>query len=129
MFNFIFYGRFSSWDFYGSSTGVQHIDLTDDGIIKNILPVIKERGYTQVVSMDDIYGGDFTDKFLKAKTKNGIQICEIKEEHPDDGYALTYYVFVQSMEYDEEFNEQDFNFDIYAFQDFHNTDNTDDMPV
>lgn len=65
MFNFIYYGRFSSFDFYGSSAGAQHIDLTKDGITKNILPVIKERGYTQVVSIDDKYDVEFNEQDFK----------------------------------------------------------------
>lgn len=129
MFNFIFYGNFNCFDFYGSSTGTQHIDLTDDGIRKNILPVIKEKGYTQVVSMNDEYGGNFTEQFLKMQKSDAVQVCEIKEDYPDEGYTFTYYIFIEGMEYDVEFNEQDVEISIFAFQDFYDKDRTDDMPV
>lgn len=128
MFNFIYYGRFNSFDFYGSTTGAQHIDLTKDGIIKNILPVIKERGYTQVISIDDKYDDDFTDQFLKLQKSNSVQVCEIKEENPENGYTLTYYIFIEGMKYDAEFNEQELTFDIFAFQDFDTTD-PDELPI
>ena len=129
MFNFIFYGRFNSFSFFGSTVGSQHIDLTEDGIKKNILPVIKEKGYTQVVSMKDVYSSEFKKQFLQMQKCDAVQVCEIKEDYPDDGYTLTYYVFLQSMEYDEEFDDQDLNLDIFAFQDFDTSDDTDEMPI
>lgn len=129
MFNFIFYGRFSSFDFYGSSAGSQHIDLTKDGIYKNILPVIKERGYTQVISIDDKYNDDFTDQFFKMQKRDSVQVCEIKENYPDNGYTFTYYVFIEGMEYNEEFDEQDLKFSIFAFQDFDTAEDTDELPI
>lgn len=129
MFNLIFYGRYCSWDFFGSAIGAQAINLTEDGIREFILPKIKEKGYTQVISMEDRYGDDFTDQFMAAQKQNKAQVCEIKEEHPDDGYTLTYYVFLKNMEYDAEFDEQNLIFDIFAFQDFDNSDDTDEMPI
>ena len=44
MVNFIYYGHYDSSAFFGSTaTGHQHIDLTEEGIKKYILPKIKER--------------------------------------------------------------------------------------
>ena len=129
MFNFIYYGHFNSFDFYGSTTGAQHIDLTKDGIIKNILPVIKGRGCSQIISMKDKYSGDFKEQLLKLKKENAVQVCDIKEENPENGYTLTYYIFIEDMKYDAEFNEQELTFDIFAFQDFDTTDDPDDLPI
>lgn len=129
MFNFIFYGKCNSWSFYGSSVGSQHIDLTDEGINKFILPTLKERGYSQIISIKDEYGRAFKEQLLKLKRENGVQVCEIKEDYPEDGYTLTYFIFIEKMEYDVEFNEQELSFDIFAFQDFYDKDTTDDLPV
>lgn len=129
MFNFIFYGRYRSWDFFGSTTGAQFIDLTEDGIKEHILPKVKENGYTQVVSMKDTYGGNFKEQFLNMQKQDAVQVCEIKENYPDNGYTFTYYVFIEGMEYDVEFNEQDLKFSIFAFQDFDSADDTDELPV
>ena len=66
MFNFIYYGHYDSWAFYPSTaTGTQHIDLTEEGIKKYILPKIKEDGYTKMVSMKDVYSSEFKNQFLK----------------------------------------------------------------
>lgn len=130
MFNFIYYGNYGSWAFYPkTTTGAQFIDLTEDGIKKYILPEIKENGYTQVVSMQDTYGGEFKKQFLKMQKQDAVQVCEIKEEYPEDGYTLTYFVLVTGMQYDVEYDEQDLTFNIFAFQDFHDIDNTDELPV
>ena len=129
MFNFIYYGHYGSFNFFGSTVGSQHIDLTEDGIKKYILPKIKERGYTQVISMKDVYSSEFKKQFLKLKKENGVQVCEIKEDYPEDGYTLTYYIFIEKMGYDAEFNEQELTLDIFAFQDFDNKDNTDELPI
>ena len=131
MFNFIYYGHYDSSAFFGSTaTGAQHIDLTEEGIKKYILPEIKENGYTQVVSMQDVYSGEFKNQFLKMqKQQNAIQVCEIKEDFPEDGYTLTYFVFVASIQYDAEYDEQDLILNIFAFQDFNTLDNTDELPV
>ena len=133
MFNFIYYGHYDSSAFFGSTvTGHQHIDLTEDGIKKYILPEIKENGYTQVVSMKDVYSSEFKKQFLKMqKQQNAIQVCEIKEDFPEDGYTLTYFVFVASIQYDAEYDEQDLIFNIFAFQDFYKKDTTDpdELPV
>ena len=128
MFNFIYYGHFNSFDFYGSTTGAQYIDLTEEGIKKFILPTLKERGYSQIISMKDRYRGDFKEQLLKLKKENAVQVCEIKEEYPKNGYILTYYIFIEGMEYDAEFNEQELTFDIFAFQDF-DTKDPDDLPI
>lgn len=129
MFNFIYYGKCNSWNFYGSSVGSQHIDLTEDGIKKYILPKIKERGYTQVISMKDVYSSDFKKQFLEMQKGDAVQVCEIKEDYPEDGYTLTYYIFIDRIDYDVEFNEQELTFDIFAFQDFYEKDTTDELPV
>lgn len=130
MFNFIYYGNYGSWAFYPkTTTGAQHIDLTEEGIKKYILPKIKENGYTQVVSMQDTYGGEFKKQFLKMQKQDAVQVCEIKEEYPEDGYTLTYFVLVTGMQYDVEYDEQDFTFNIFAFQDFKTTDDPDELPV
>ena len=129
MFNFIYYGHYGSFNFYGSSIGAQHIDLTEDGIKKYILPKIKQNGYTQAVSMKDVYSSEFKEQFLKLKKENAVQVCEIKEECPENGYTLTYYIFIEGMKYDAEFNEQELTFDIFAFQDFYEKDTTDELPV
>ena len=129
MFNFIYYGHYGSFNFYGSSIGAQHIDLTEDGIKKYILPKIKQNGYTQAVSMKDVYSSEFKEQFLKLKKENAVQVCEIKEECPENGYTLTYYIFIEGMKYDAEFNEQELTLDIFAFQDFDTTDDTDELPV
>ena len=128
MVNFIYYGHFNSFDFYGSTTGAQYIDLTEEGIKKFILPTLKERGYSQIISMKDKYRGDFKEQLLKLKKENAVQVCEIKEEYPKNGYTLTYYIFIEGMKYDAEFNEQELTFDIFAFQDFDTTD-PDDLPI
>lgn len=128
MVNFIYYGHFNSFDFYGSTTGAQYIDLTEEGIKKFILPTLKERGYSQIISMKDKYSGDFKEQLLKLKKENAVQVCEIKEEYPKNGYTLTYYIFIEGMKYDAEFNEQELTFDIFAFQDFDTTD-PDDLPI
>ena len=133
MFNFIYYGHYGSSAFFGSTvTGHQHIDLTEEGIKKYILPKIKENGYTQIVSMKDVYSSEFKKEFLKMqKQQNAIQVCEIKEDFPEDGYTLTYFVFVASIQYDAEYDEQDLIFNIFAFQDFYKKDTTDpdDLPI
>ena len=129
MFNFIYYGHYGSFNFYGSSIGAQHIDLTEDGIKKFILPTLKERGYSQIISMKDNYSGDFKEQLLKLKKENAVQVCEIKEECPENGYTLTYYIFIEGMKYDAEFKEQELTFDIFAFQDFYEKDTTDEFPV
>lgn len=129
MFNFIFYGRYRSWDFFGSATGAQFIDLTEDGIKQHILPKVKENGYTQVVSMKDTYGGNFKEQFLNMQKQNDVQVCQIKEEYPEDGYTLTYFIYINGMNYDAEFNEHEYILDIFAFQDFNISDSTDDLPV
>ena len=129
MFNFIYYGKCHSFEFYGSSVGSQYIDLTEEGIKKFILPTLKERGYLQIISMNDKYSGDFKEQLLKLKKENAVQVCEIKEENPENGYTLTYYIFIEKMEYDTEFNEQELTFDIFAFQDFYEKDTTDELPV
>lgn len=129
MFNFIYYGKCNSFEFYGSSVGSQHIDLTEEGIKKFILPTLKERGYSQIISMKAEYSGDFKEQLLKLKKENGVQVCEIKEENPENGYTLTYYIFIEKMAYDAEFNEQELTFDIFAFQDFYKKDTTDEFPV
>lgn len=129
MFNFIYYGHFNSFNFFGSTVGSQHIDLTEDGIKKYILPKIKQNGYTQVVSMKDVYSSEFKKQILKLKKENGVQVCEIKEDYPEDGHTLTYYIFIEKMEYNVEFNEQELTFDIFAFQDFYDKDTTDELPV
>ena len=133
MFNFIYYGHYDSSAFFGSTaTGHQHIDLTEEGIKKYILPEIKEDGYTQVVSMQDLYSSEFKKEFLKMqKQQNAIQVCEIKEDFPEDGYTLTYFVFLASIQYDAEYDEQDLIFNIFAFQDFYKKDTTDpdEFPV
>ena len=59
---------------------------------------------------------------------DSVQVCEIKEENPENGYTLTYYIFIEGMKYDPEFNEQELTFDIFAFQDFDTTD-PDELPV
>ena len=128
MFNFIYYGKYNSFEFYGSSVGSQYIDLTEEGIKKFILPTLKERGYSQIISIKDKYSGDFKDQLLKLKKENAVQVCEIKEEYPKNGYTLTYYIFIEKMEYDAEFNEQELTFDIFAFQDF-DTKDPDDLPI
>ena len=128
MFNFIYYGKCKSFEFFGSSVGSQYIDLTEEGIKKFILPTLKERGYTQIISMKDKYSGDFKEQLLKLKKENGVQVCEIKEDYPKDGYTLTYYIFIEKMEYCAEFNEQELTFDIFAFQDF-DTKDPDDLPI
>ena len=128
MFNFIYYGHYGSFNFFGSTVGSQHIDLTEDGIKKFILPTLKERGYSQIISMKDNYSGDFKEQLLKLKKENAVQVCEIKEEYPKNGYTLTYYIFIEKMEYDAEFNEQELTFDIFAFQDF-DTKDPDDLPI
>ena len=131
MFNFIYYGHYGSWAFYPSTTtDAQHIDLTEEGIKKYILPKIKQNGYTQVVSMQDVYSSEFKNQFLKMqKQQNAIQVCEIKEDFPEDGYTLTYFVFIMSMQYESECDEQDLIFNIFAFQDFYKKDTTDELPV
>lgn len=129
MFNFIYYGHFNSFNFFGSTVGSRYIDLTEEGIKKYILPKIKENGYTQVISMKDVYSSEFKKQFLKLKKENGVQVCEIKEENPENGYTLTYYIFIEKMEYDVEFNEQELTFDIFAFQDFYKKDTTDELPI
>lgn len=129
MFNFIYYGHFNSFNFFGSTVGSQHIDLTEEGIKKYVLPEIKERGYTQVISMKDVYSSDFKKQFLKLNKENEVQVCEIKEDYPEDGYTLTYYIFIDRMDYDVEFNEQELTLDIFAFQDFYKKDTTDEFPV
>lgn len=129
MFNFIYYGHFNSFNFFGSAVGSQHIDLTEEGIKKYVLPEIKERGYTQVISMKDVYSSDFEKQFLKLKKENEVQVCEIKEDYPEDGYTLTYYIFIDRMDYDVEFNEQELTLDIFAFQDFYKKGTTDEFPV
>ena len=128
MFNFIYYGKCNSFKFFGSTVGSQYIDLTEEGIKKFILPKIKENGYTQIISMKDKYSGDFKEQLLKLKKENAVQVCEIKEEYPKNGYTLTYYIFIEKMAYDAEFNEQELTFDIFAFQDFDTTD-PDDLPI
>ena len=129
MFNFIYYGHYGSFNFFGSTVGAQDIDLTEEGIKKFILPKIKQNGYTQVVSMKDVYSSEFKNQFLKLKKENAVQVCEIKEEYPKNGYTLTYYIFIEKMEYDAEFNEQELTLDIFAFQDFYEKDTTDEFPV
>ena len=133
MVNFIYYGHYDSWAFYPSTaTGAQHIDLTEEGIKKYILPKIKKDGYTQIVSMKDVYSSEFKKEFLKMqKQQNAIQVCEIKEDFPEDGYTLTYFVFVASIQYDAEYDEQDLIFNIFAFQDFYKKDTTDpdELPI
>lgn len=131
MVNFIYYGHYDSSAFFGSTaTGHQHIDLTEEGIKKYILPEIKENGYTQIVSIKDVYSSEFKNQFLKIqKQQNAIQVCEIKEDYPKDGYTLTYFVFVASIQYDAEYDEQDLIFNIFAFQDFYKKDTTDELPV
>ena len=129
MFNFIFYGHYGSFNFFGSTVGSQHIDLTEEGIKKYILPKIKEDGYTQVVSMQDVYSSDFKKQFLEMQKGDAVQVCEIKEDYPEDGYTLTYYIFIDRIGYDVEFNEQELTFDIFAFQDFYEKDTTDELPV
>ena len=128
MFNFIYYGKCNSFEFYGSSVGFQYIDLTEEGIKKFILPTLKERGYSQIISMKDKYSGNFKEQLLKLKKENAVQVCEIKEDYPKDGYTLTYYIFIEKMAYDAEFNEQELTFDIFAFQDF-DTKDPDDLPI
>ena len=127
MFNFIYYGHYGSFNFFGSTVGAQDIDLTEEGIKKFILPKIKQNGYTQVVSMKDVYSSEFKNQFLKLKKENAVQVCEIKEEYPKNGY--TYYIFIEGMKYDAEFNEQELTLDIFAFQDFYEKDTTDEFPV
>ena len=129
MFNFIYYGHYGSFNFYGSTTGAQDIDLTEEGIKKFILPTLKERGYSQIISINDKYSGDFKEQLLKLKKENAVQVCEIKEECPENGYTLTYYIFIEGMKYDAEFNEQELTLDIFAFQDFYEKDTTDELPV
>ncbi|MEE1239889.1 MAG: hypothetical protein UHO61_08200 [Acutalibacteraceae bacterium] len=129
MFNFIYYGKCNSWSFYGSSAGSQHIDLREEGIKKFILPNLKKRGYSQIISINDKYSGDFKEQLLKLKKENGAQVCEIKEENPENGYTLTYYIFIEKMKYDVEFNQQELTFDIFAFEDFDKKDTTDELPV
>ena len=129
MFNFIYYGHYGSFNFFGSTVGAQDIDLTEEGIKKFILPKIKQNGYTQVVSMKDVYSSEFKNQFLKLKKENAVQVCEIKEECPENGYTLTYYIFIEGMKYDAEFNEQELTLDIFAFQDFYEKDTTDEFPV
>lgn len=129
MFNFIYYGHYGSFNFFGSTVGSQHIDLTEEGIKKFILPTLKERGYSQIISMEDKYSGDFKEQLLKLKKENGVQVCEIKEDYPENGYTLTYYIFIEKMEYDVEFNEQELTLDIFAFQDFYEKGTTDEFPV
>ena len=63
------------------------------------------------------------------KQLNEIQVCEIKEDCPEDGYTLTYFVFVAIAQYDSEYDEQDLIFNIFAFQDFYEKDTTDELPV
>ena len=65
------------------------------------------------------------------KQQNAIQVCEIKEDFPEDGYTLTYFVFVASIQYDAEYDEQDLIFNIFAFQDFYKKDTTDpdELPI
>lgn len=130
MVNFIYYGHYDSSAFFGSTaTGHQHIDLTEEGIKKYILPEIKENGYTQIVSIKDVYSSEFKKEFLKIqKQQNAIQVCEIKEDYPKDGYTLTYFVFVASIQYDAVYDEQDLIFNIFAFQDF-DTKDPDDLPI
>lgn len=128
MFNFIYYGNHDTWEFFGSSAGVPHIDLTNEGIKKYILPKIKENGYTQVVSMEYIYANDFKKQFLKMKKEDGVQVCEVKERYEEEGYTITYLIFIKNMGYDEEFNEQYLELEIFAFQDFHNIDTPADLP-
>ena len=128
MLNFIYYGKCNSFEFYGSSVGSQSIDLTEEGIKKFILPTLKERGYSQIISIKDKYSGDFKEQLLKLKKENAVQVCEIKEEYPKNGYTLTYYIFIEGMKYDVEFNEQELTFDIFAFQDF-DTKDPDDLPI
>ena len=60
---------------------------------------------------------------------DAVQVCEIKEDYPEDGYTLTYYIFIDRMDYDVEFNEQELTFDIFAFQDFYEKGITDELPV
>ena len=129
MFNFIYYGHYGSFNFFGSTVGSQHIDLTEDGIKKFILPTLKERGYSQIISMKDNYSGDFKEQLLKLKKENAVQVCEIKEDYPEDGYTLTYYIFIDRMNYDVEFNEQELTLDIFAFQDFDTKDDPDELPI
>lgn len=133
MFNFIYYGYYDNWSFYPSTeTGAQHIDLTEEGIKKYILPKIKEDGYRRMVSMKDVYGSEFKNQFLKMqKQLNEMQVCEIKEDFPEDGYTLTYFVFVAIAQYESEYDQQDFIFNIFAFQDFYKKDTTnpDDLPI
>ena len=129
MVNFIYYGKCNSFEFYGSSAGSQYIDLTEEGIKKFILPTLKERGYSQIISMKDNYSGDFKEQLLKLKKENAVQVCEIKEDYPEDGYTLTYYIFIDRMNYDVEFNEQELTLDIFAFQDFYEKDTTNEFPV
>lgn len=131
MFNFIYYGHYDSWAFFGSTeTGYQHIDLTEEGIKKYILPKIKEDGYTKMVSMKDIYSSEFKNQFLKMQRQlNEIQVCEIKEDFPEDGYTLTYFVFVAIAQYESEYDQQDFIFNIFAFQDFDTTDEPVELPI
>ena len=78
--------------------------------------------------MKDKYSGDFKEQLLKLKKENAVQVCEIKEDYPKDGYTLTYYIFIEKMAYDVEFNEQELTFDIFAFQDF-DTKDPDDLPI
>ena len=129
MFNFIYYGKCNSFNFFGSTVGSQYIDLTEEGIKKFILPKIKENGYTQLISMKDVYSSEFKKQFLKLKKENAVQVCEIKEKDPENGYTLTYYIFIEKMAYDAEFNEQELTFDIFAFQDFDTKDDPDDLPI
>ena len=76
-----------------------------------------------------MYSSEFKEQFLKLKKENAVQVCEIKEECPENGYTLTYYIFIEGMKYDAEFNEQELTLDIFAFQDFDTTDDTDELPV
>lgn len=129
MFNFIYYGKFDSWSFFGSSAGVPFIDLTDDGIRKNILPKIKEKGHSQVVSMKKLYSGDFKKQYLNMQKRDSAQVCEIKERYEKEGYTITYFIFIEGTGYDEEFNEEYLKLNIFAFQDFDTTEYPDDLPI
>ena len=78
--------------------------------------------------MKDKYRGDFKEQLLKFKKENGTQVCEKKEDYPKDGYTLTYYIFIEKIKYDVEFNQQELTFDIFAFEDF-DTKDPDDLPI
>ena len=79
--------------------------------------------------MKDVYSSDFKKQFLEMQKGDAVQVCEIKEDYPDNGYTLTYYVFIDGMEYDPEFSEQELKFSIFAFQNFYDKDTTDEFPV